>query len=66
MMRSKLVDYGIEKSQISALDISEVRRKSLLKSQINLDSMEIEEEAIAQEENPFDGAMLGVGLILES
>ena len=28
--------------------------------------MEIEEEAIAQEENPFDGAMLGVGLILES
>ena len=49
IMRYKMVDYQLERSQMQAVDISESRRKGLIKSQLNIDEMEIEEEAIAEE-----------------
>ena len=66
VMRYKMADYQLERSQMQAVDISASRRQGLIKSQLNIDEMDIEEEAIAEEENPFDGLLLGRGIILES
>lgn len=63
-MRQKMRGYDLVKTEKSVRMTSEERRRHILDS--NLRFKNEEEEAIAEEENPFDSALRGNSLLHES